>query len=666
MPAITRSRLEEIRSLATEVTDAMVRGGGSGFADQVARLTAAVADVNTSLAEIDELLLAGLRDEAVSMHDPELVTVARLLDLRSRPDWVPLHGWLLERGQAPPAPVNLEAAELFAAVAEESEPLRDDLARLRRLELERAPLPERLSLIRRLRAADPASPVWIEMLAAHEDLRLRELRLALPRLLAAGDVDGLAELAGELADPAWQQPPPADLAPLAAGATEARQLAAMAAEAESIAAEVTRLMAGAGPSSPREIDAAAARQTRLTELRAGAEELVEILADHPRMLELVRTRGLDAAVSRAADEAGEALDRVRRLAAELKTRRDFAAACQRLEHLCDHPPQKGGEGKWLADLHRCDTVARAACQELPDLTMPALLKERLRRAATTVESREQLRRRFWVMVAAAAVVGLVAITAVAGWASWKWGEYARTLGELERRVAEARVGLHLERPADLERFASRHATDARVAALVEDFEAGVAAEKQRVLDFKSRLADHGEKLEVLAADVADRRAAGEDVWLTAWPPSFAAAAAALEEARSVGGLPEKRGVTADKVAPSAAARQRFQAEEDQLARAEARQADLGRNLDRLAQQAFDARLARLQDRMADAAAAADLRTLLADARGLRGDAAAPRADGLPNGGQRIPPEAVATLDALITKLQNLASQGKRGPPGASR
>lgn len=656
MPALTRSRLDEIRSLVGEVTAAMARRSSRGLAEKVAAVATAVDEVNASLADIDAFLLDGLRDEAVSMHDPELVPIARLLDLRSRPEWVTLHGWLLEKGEPPPAPPNVEAAEQFAAAIDQVDLGAADVATLRRLALERAPLPRRLEVLRRLRAVDPTNQVWIDAVEAHEEERIRELRLAVPRAVESGDIAALAELSEELTGPAWERLPPADLPPLVAGTVEARSLSELAVEAELLAAEIAHRMAGAGPVTPAEIDAAAELRTRLLELRETAEGFVGDLAHHPRIMQLVRSRGLDTAVRRSAEGAAESCSRIERLAAGLATKRDFTAACQRLEYLCDHLPERGGEGQWLADVQRHELIARAACQENAEHVMPLLLRERLQRGLASVDSREQLRRRFWVVTSAAVVAAIVAIAALVGWLVWQRGAHARLLRDLERRGAEAAAGYHTDLPRDVQRAADRHRDDDQVGRLVEEFESGVDEEKRRMAAFQEALADCGERLEDLAADV-QRREQGRDTWLEAWPPTYEEASNQLAAARRLGGLPDRRGTDeGDQEAElPPPARQRFQAEEDELAELEARQARLERMLAQWASDAFGERLDRIREGINDSAAAG---RLLDDARDLRREATAPRAMGLPNAGPRVPASAVATLDALIKKLEQLAREGR--------
>jgi hypothetical protein len=662
MPAITRSRLDEIRSLVGDVTAAMTRRSSRGLAEKVASLARGVDEVNAALADTDGFLLAGLRDEAVSMHDPELVPIARLLDLRGRRDWVTLHGWLLEKGEPVPAPPNVEAAEQFAAAIDRVDSAEEDLATLRRLALERAPLPRRLEVLRRLHAADPTNQVWIEAIESHEEERLRELRHAVPRAVETGDLEALAELSEELADPAWDRRPPADLLPLTAGAVEGRALAVIAADADRVAAEIAEKMAGEGPATPGEIDAVAALRTRLLQLRETAENLVAELAHHPRIMSLVRGRGLDAGIRRAAEQAAAACDRIERLAAGLATKRDFTAACQGLEYLCDHLPERGEAGNWLASVQRHDLVARAACQENPNLVIPLLIRERAQRAVATVESAEHLRRRFWVVTSVIVAAAVVAIAALIGLFVWRQGAYARTLRGLEQRVGEARAGLHTEIPRDVRQAADARGDD-RIAGLVEDFESAVESESRRGRDFETAVADGDERLEDLDADVGRRESGGEDLWLEAWPVSYQPAVAAVAQARRLGGLPANRGTGVEKEGGSdltPQARQRFQEEEDRLARLEARRSELGGILEDLAGRAFTSRLERIRERMATADAAAAVRTLQSDAAALKAAATAPKVAGRRDTGPRVPPGTVANLDPVITKLEQLAREaGKR-------
>jgi len=668
MPAITRSRLDEIRSLVGEVTAAMTRRSSRGLAEKMTSLVQGVDEVNASLADIDGYLLDGLRDEAVSMHDPELVPVARLLDLRGSPNWVALHGWLLEKGEPAPAPPNIEAAEQFAAAIEAVDPAEDDLATLRRLALERAPLPRRLEVLRRLHAADPTNRVWIESIESHEAERLRELRFAVPAAVEACDIDALASFAEELADPAWDRTPPADLLPPTEGAVSARSLADLAIEAELIATDLVERMAGAEPSTPGEIDAVAEQRTRLLDIREAAERLLADLADHPAMMSLTRRRGLDTAVRRSAESAMAACDRIERLAAGLATKREFTAACQRLEYLCDHLPERGEEGRWLADVQRHDLIARAACQESPDLVMPLLIRERSQRAVATVESAEHLRRRFWVVTSVIGTVAVVAVATVIGLILWRQGAYARLIRSLEQRVAEAGEGLHSEVPRDVEHASKAYGNDERIMGLVMDFEAGVEAEHRRGQEFEDAFADGKERLEDLAADVTRRERGGQDLWLEAWPPSYQRAINALARARRLGGLPARRSTAAsedDAADLPPQARQRLQAEEDRLASLEARRSELDGVFDDLAARAFTSRLDSLMQRIADVDAGDAIRTLQADVTTLKSDATAPKAAGLPLAGPRVPPSTVAGLEPVIKKLEQLAREAGRRDQGDS-
>jgi hypothetical protein len=292
-------------------------------------------------------------------------------------------------------------------------------------------------------------------------------------------------------------------------------------------------------------------------------------------------------------------------------------------------------------VQRHDLVARAACQENPDLFIPLLIRERAQRAVATVESAEHLRRRFWVVTSVIVAAAVVAIAALIGLFVWRQGAYARTLRGLEQRVGEARAGLHTEIPRDVRQAADARGDD-RIAGLVEDFESAVESESRRGRDFETAVADGDERLEDLDADVGRRESGGEDLWLEAWPVSYQPAVAAVAQARRLGGLPANRGTGVEKEGGSdltPQARQRFQEEEDRLARLEARRSELGGILEDLAGRAFTSRLERIRERMA---------------------ATAPKVAGHRDTGPRVPPGTVANLDPVITKLEQLAREaGKR-------
>lgn len=659
MAAITKSRLEEIRRLASTVTPGATRESESQVLERLARLAAGINDVNAALAQVNELLISALYDEAISIHDADLVSVARVLNMRSRPSWIHLHAWILERGQATPPPVNIEVAEQFAAVLAGAGPSREDLVTLRRLVLARAPLADRLAVLRRLREADPTSLAWAETLDEHEEARLRENRMAIPACTRSCDVESLAAIADEVASSTWGRPPPAELLAALAGAREAGQLAKAAEEAKSLAEETTAILSQGGALDARDIDGLAARRSRLLELSETAHHLVAALAAYPDMLELVRARNLDTAIRRRSEELAASLDAIEKMAAKLRTKREFEGACSRVDYLCDHPPEKGQESHWLADFQRQNLVIRVACQEFPDLTLPSLLHDRAQSAASAVEAREYLRKRFWAITSIASVVSLIVITAGVGWGTWKRSEYLGAVATLGRRVAEARMGAHLGPTPDIGQIIAQYPSASELAALSNDFDAAVAAEKKRALAFKNKLVAHGEFLEELSVAAGERRADGEQSWLDPWPKSYVEATAALRDTRRLGGLPANRGDPVGDGPLAPAARQRFQDEEDELARAEARQANLDRALERLAGEAFDKRIGRLQDRLNGDLTQDQALELQAEARQLKALATAPKADGLPteSAHPRVPQEALGTLNAIDTRLRVIGREG---------
>lgn len=660
MPQLTPTRLQEIKRLGAklpEVLQLVARGRAAHPQDFVSSVVTAIADINAALAEIEEMLLAGLRAEALSMHDPEIVVAARLLDLRRQPDWVHLHGWLLENGLSVPANVRIDVAEQFAGLDDDD--ARGDpavqhlLERLRRLALERAPLAERLAVLRQLRRSEPGNETWLQAILAHEERRLGDIRREIPLAKATADLNSLAAIASELRADDWETAPSPELLRVTEGADSAGRVSDAAAEAEAIAAVFEAGLGDDRRPPAAEIDQLVEARCRIDELVDSAAEIKAALAEHPDMRDLVERAGpaarLAAAVERVADRTGW-LDAC---AAELKCQRDHAAACQQLEYLCDHLPEPGAVGEWLADLHRADATLRACCQEMPQLQVPLVLKERVQRSAATVESGEQLRRRSRTVTALMGLAVVLLITAGVGWFTLRWAAYSRSLSALTSLAEDAGQGLYLETPAVGQGIIDRYSGVVEIDALGEAIAAGLEAEAERGIAFAALLADHGEQLETVRRDVDDREAAGGGRWLEAWPESFVNAAMQLAEARRIGGLPERRGIDVPRDRLPAKARNRFDAEEKQLADAEKAQVTVDRRLEQLAAAEFDRLAEPIRIAIRDPANASASPNPRKAIRELRQRALSPKAAGLPSpfsDQTRVAPEVVAELDSYEVKL----------------
>jgi len=661
MPPLTASRLHAVIA-ATEAFEARLRGIHDASA--VSLLTVyeqfaeAAADVNASLREVRGLLSEGLRDEALSMYDSELVSVARRLGLQNRADWVRVHGWLLEQGLAVPAEIDLTTATDLEAAAQGVNVLLHDLDILRRLELQRAPLADRLAMLRRLWARDRDNPVWRAAVEDHERALIEDYQRRLAPCIQARDVQSLADMEMALADPSWRVPPPPGLLDSVRGAGHAAALGARVKEAKTVAAALMARPAEMNSSAAR-VDELIGIKDRLQKLLAQATDHATALAAHPAMLAVARADGAEASVEQIRRQVAAAIDRILALQVVRDTRRAFQDGCSRLEYLCDHPPEPSETSRWLADIHRTDVEVRRCCQERHELSMPHLLQERVLRAVAAVEARDALKRRFTVVLALAGVGLLLGVTVFGGWWLWMWIERERMLGALHDEVAAARAGHHRRRPPIVERIVDRYGGDPLVVGLVQEFDDGVDGERERTRRFEELLASVAEQEPGLAADVAARATAADEAKLAGWPESLIEAMSGLAEARTVGGLPERRGASADRLPREA--RERFQSEENRLAATEQALAAHDRRLEQLAVTVFEARVDDLRQRVIGSPPAAEVLRMQNEAADLRRLATASRG---PNGATgrlarpRVPEDVTAGLEVVEERLRLLGRTGQ--------
>jgi hypothetical protein len=167
------------------------------------------AQTNARLRRCLDCLRQGLYSEAVQLAEtpPNVLDLVAALDFPRRDQWDALCG----RSRLPAAPpLRLQAAqEINESYPKEAE-LRPLLAQQRRLALARAPLRQRLMLLRDVEQKDPNSASWKEDINALESARLIEIRAQAARL-SPGHDGAAAALLEELDNPNWRSPVPADL-----------------------------------------------------------------------------------------------------------------------------------------------------------------------------------------------------------------------------------------------------------------------------------------------------------------------------------------------------------------------------------------------------------------------------------------------------------------------
>lgn len=214
MPDAQRA-IEEIRfvmqSEVWEMTDDL-RAAASLYAE-------ACRDVNGRLRRCDEFLKRGLRSEAIHLAEaePKLLEVIGLLDFPERRDWDDALGLY---GMTPPEPLRLDIARELNEAYVIEQPLQKLMSKLRLLALARAPLNQRLAVMRKLASLDQGSPFWEDDIREFEQARWREIDAAARSAARAVDTVTLQSLAKEVNETDWRDGVPKQLT------TTVRQLAA--------------------------------------------------------------------------------------------------------------------------------------------------------------------------------------------------------------------------------------------------------------------------------------------------------------------------------------------------------------------------------------------------------------------------------------------------------
>ncbi len=158
---------------------------------------------NQRLRQCDVLLQKGLRGEALQLaeQEPKVLELAQLVSSFDRSHWDELVSlYSLPR----PEPLLSTAAENLGNAYWKQEPLTKLLSLHRLLAIGRAPLSDRLSVLRRLQAADTANPIWEQDVRDFEKARLAELDQDVKQ---ARDIARLQELQSEIQNEEWSTPP---------------------------------------------------------------------------------------------------------------------------------------------------------------------------------------------------------------------------------------------------------------------------------------------------------------------------------------------------------------------------------------------------------------------------------------------------------------------------
>ncbi len=167
-------------------------------------------EANERLRLCGEYLQKGLRAEAIleAESTPNLLDMVAALDIPEFIDWREVC-FRLELPE-PPALLIETAAALNEAYAQE-QPLEGLMAHHRLRALARAPLKNRLQVMRRIAELDPASVFWDEDIRLFERCRLDQIPTEIQKHAQMRDLQAVRELQKELSVPSWRSAIPPEL-----------------------------------------------------------------------------------------------------------------------------------------------------------------------------------------------------------------------------------------------------------------------------------------------------------------------------------------------------------------------------------------------------------------------------------------------------------------------
>ncbi len=193
--------------LPQQVTDELTRA-----AEEYAALC---TTANDRLRQCSTFLQQGLRSEAIHLAEqpPNLLDLVAALDLPDPDAWTE---YCQNNGLAVPPALQMDRATQLNEAYAQGAGLDDLLVTHRRLALSRAPVRERLAVLRQITAADTggngASGGWEKDVRLFEKARLKELPTAFHQAMREKDEARIHELMTEVHGSPWLELVPTDLA----------------------------------------------------------------------------------------------------------------------------------------------------------------------------------------------------------------------------------------------------------------------------------------------------------------------------------------------------------------------------------------------------------------------------------------------------------------------
>lgn len=413
MTLITAERTAHYRRLADDADAALARGDEMGMEllrSLIPEITDAIEEINDGLREASGLLFEGLRDEAIGLHDAALPEVAIRLHLADKPRWQPMAAQFQVARIALPPELDFEALTALNAAFAEAERLHKPLVALRRLALERAPLADRVLVLRELCTLDATRPVWAEQLAACEWERLVELTSEVSAALKDADVRRLAALEAELCNPERTVAAPDRLVQQVAGANAWLKLQRCAERIERLAPAIEQEFSLVTVDEDPDDDPD--RVDRLRELCGRWEvaedecrDLIFSIPQHLIVSRLAQPEDFGPRIEMAGARVRPVLDWLSAMDAQDRAQRSFRKRCDELRKLAAQRPAKSDAAAWRRRVTDAEVAIEKLLADAPGLLVPKPLSEAVEAAKVELEGRSRFERRV-----AAAVLAVVLVT----------------------------------------------------------------------------------------------------------------------------------------------------------------------------------------------------------------------------------------------------------------
>ncbi len=411
----------------------------------------ACRECNDRLRRCNDALRRHLRGDAIQLSEaePNLLDRFALLDFPELPGWKEL--CRLNPILVSPPELLIEFAGALNEAYAAEEPLQNLMAHHRLLALARAPIRERLMVMRRLADGDPGSPFWDDDIKKFEHARHDEIRSQLHSAVKLHDASAVARLNDEASASNWRTAVPPDLR-------------------RSLETSAARLAADHGISQlhsllPKINDAYGAMAYEECKALLG-QWLATVAATQPEV----------------PPEMQEQIDPVQAWVAEEDARREQSAA---FEQACDALQQAIDRDQSTPTIERAyQTLLRF------HLDIPEELSNRYRQRLAARASALRHRRRLMYSSIAA---GFILIAAIIGVVAYQH-LLSQETGDAQKILAEALTDVQ---QGDLEKGQSlrKQLTDQHPRILhsplilksLSDLDDAVATERQREADFKQHL-----------------------------------------------------------------------------------------------------------------------------------------------------------------------------------